>query len=268
MSAVAAPAASLLEWDSVEQRLIHAGSIDGEPDVVDSWLVEDGRTRAIGLHTARFMVACRSRHDLSTGTTAAFLACAMRAVPPVGRWFPRVELIADAVLPRLVLRLRTAPARSPTVRVRIHEGVDPRRAPQVKGPDLMAMHAARARAGRAGAGEALLLGPDGRVREGAFSAIMWWRGDALCTTAHDAPVLNSVTKALLLQMAASTGHLVRFEAVTPADLDGLEVWAVSALHGIRAVTALVGTADVWPAAAVRAEQWNIRLDQAVRPLPS
>lgn len=267
MNAVAHAAPVLLDWDPGSARLVRASAIADDPEVVDSWLVEDGRARAVELHAARFSSACWRRHRVPTSLTGAFLADVMNAIPTTGRWFPRIELTAGAVEPRLRLRLRSAPARSPRARLWVHDRADPRREPRIKGPDLAAMHAIRARARRAGADEALLLGPDGMIREGAFSAILWWRAETLYTTSPQAPVLDSVTRKLLLQIAAGAGQRVRFEAVTPSDLDGLEVWSVGALHGIRAVT---GWADqsLRPGGAARADEWNLLLEQALRPLPS
>ena len=70
----------------------------------DSWLVVDGRVRALDRHWARFSAAC-AEHGVDT---QAFRADVERAVPAEGRWFPRVELRADG---ELAVRVRPAPPR-------------------------------------------------------------------------------------------------------------------------------------------------------------
>ena len=59
--------------------------------VADSWLVEDGRVRAVDRHWARFSAAC-GEHGVTPEALTAFRADVERAVPTHGRWFPRVEL--------------------------------------------------------------------------------------------------------------------------------------------------------------------------------
>ena len=112
----------------------------------DSWLVVDGRVRALDRHWARFSAACGI-------DTQAFRAEVERAVPAQGRWFPRVELRADG---ELAFRVRPAPPREPTVVAWIADVPDPRRAPRIKGPDLERLAALRERAAAHGAGEAVL----------------------------------------------------------------------------------------------------------------
>jgi branched-subunit amino acid aminotransferase/4-amino-4-deoxychorismate lyase len=106
----------------------------------DSWLVVDGRVRAVPAH---------------------------------GRWFPRIELREDGELAVLV---RPAPAREPSVVASIADVSDPRRSPRRKGPDLDRLAALRERAAAHGAGEAVLVDTDGRLLEGAFTSLLWWEG--------------------------------------------------------------------------------------------
>ena len=51
----------------------------------DSWLVDDGRVRAVGRHWARFDATCRE-HGVEPGGLAELRARVARAVPPRGRW--------------------------------------------------------------------------------------------------------------------------------------------------------------------------------------
>jgi branched-subunit amino acid aminotransferase/4-amino-4-deoxychorismate lyase len=117
-----------------------------------------------------------------------------------------------------------------------HQRGDPRRRPRVKGPDLAMLAALRESASRIGAGEVVLLTNAGLVIEGALSAVVWWRDDVLCVPDQSLATLDSVTRGLLTALALSRGLQVRPERATPESLDGLEVWSLSALHGIRPVT--------------------------------
>ena len=141
----------------------------------DSWLVDDGRVRAVERHWARFEATCRE-HGVEPGALAELRAEVARAVPPRGRWFPRVELRADG---ELAVHVRPAPAREPTVVAWVADVADPRSEPRRKGPDLERLAALRERAAAHGAGEALLSDADGRLIEGAFTSLLWWEGETL-----------------------------------------------------------------------------------------
>ncbi|MGW6685505.1 aminotransferase class IV [Streptomyces sp. NPDC054961] len=249
----------------------------GELLAADSWLVADGRVRALDRHRRRFAATCAGTEGAPEGLLEAFWT-AMTALLPrdPGPWFPRVELeraAADAppdtVLPgghRLLLRLRPAPARGTSARVWGLPVRDPRRAPRHKGPDLDALAAVRAQAAAAAADEALLVTADGVVLEAANSSLLWWEGDALCHPAAELPVLPGVTASLLLEHAARTGVEVRPCRRRLSALAGREVWVVNALHGLRPVTA-------WPGGSlpagepVRAAVWQTWLDGLGEPLP-
>ena len=157
-----------------------------------------------------------------------------RAVPPRGRWFPRVELRADG---ELAVQVRPAPPREPTVVAWVADVADPRREPRRKGPDLERLAALRERAAAHGAGEALLSDADGRLIEGAFTSLLWWEGETLCAVPDDAPILPGITRALLLELARDRGTPVAQRRPRPQELADRETWLVSALHGIRVVTA-------------------------------
>ena len=215
----------------------------------DSWLVADGRVRAVERHWARFSAAC-AEHGVDT---QAFRADVERAVPARGRWFPRVELRADG---ELTVRVRPAPPAEPTVVAWIADVPDPRRAPRVKGPDLERLAALRERARAHGAGEAVLADADGRLLEGAYTSLLWWEGETLCAVPDDAPILPGVTRALLIELAGA----VELRRPAPRDLAGRETWLVSALHGIRAVTRWRGGPSAGE--APRAPSWQRRLESA------
>ena len=221
----------------------------------DSWLVDDGRVRAVQRHWARFEATCRE-HGAEPDALAELRAAVARAVPASGRWFPRVELRADG---ELTVHVRPAPAREPTVVAWVADVADPRREPRRKGPDLERLAALRQRAAAHGAGEALLSDADGRLIEGAFTSLLWWEGDTLCAVPDDAPILLGVTRALLLELARDRGTPVAQRRPLPGELADRETWLVSALHGIRVVT---GWANGGPPAggAPRAGGWQRLLD--------
>ena len=54
------PASILLRWDSVQRDFI-PGEEPAVELVIDSWLVDDGRVRALPAHEARFKAACRTQ---------------------------------------------------------------------------------------------------------------------------------------------------------------------------------------------------------------
>ena len=79
---------------------------------------------------------------------------------------------------------------------------------------------------------------DGRLIEGAFTSLLWWEGETLCAVPDDAPILPGITRALLLELARDRGTPVAQRRPAPQELADRETWLVSALHGIRVVTAL------------------------------
>jgi branched-subunit amino acid aminotransferase/4-amino-4-deoxychorismate lyase len=219
----------------------------------DSWLVVDGRVRALERHWARFAGAC-GENGVSPEALAAFRADVEAAVPARGRWFPRIELRDE-----LAVLVRPAPPREPTVVAWIADVPDPRRSPRRKGPDLERLAALRERAATHGAGEAVLADADGRLLEGAYTSLLWWEGETLWVVPDEAPILAGVTRSLLIDVATERGTRVAQRRPAPDELAGRETWLVSALHGIRAVTrwAAGGPAT---GAATRAATWQRLLE--------
>lgn len=234
-------------------------------EAADSWLVTEGRVLALDLHRTRFMTSIpRGRYrQLDPG---AFWGAAIAAIPRAGDWFPRVELRTQLLAPQLLFRLRPAPERSRSVVLATHRGRDPRHEPRVKGPDLEAMVRLRTEVQQQGAGDAVLLTPEGYVAEGSTTCLAWWRGDALAIPADDIPRIDSVTLRSVLALATALGIDILRESVPPEELEGCEVWALNALHGIRIVTEWIDG----PAVAEqpgRLEDWRRRLDALRRALP-
>ena len=151
-----------------------SSSDDSAIEVADSWLVDDGRTRALDLHRARFAasIPAPARAELRLD---AFWMAALALIPRTGRFFPRVELTAPGGTRRLAFRLRSAPPVSTSVTAITHLGADLRSRPTVKGPDLAALAAVRRQAQRSGAEEAVITTADGFVVEGTTTGLLWWR---------------------------------------------------------------------------------------------
>jgi branched-subunit amino acid aminotransferase/4-amino-4-deoxychorismate lyase len=234
-------------------------------EVAESWLVTGGTALALDLHRTRWGTSIpRGRYlQLDPG---AFWDAGLAAIPRTGDWFPRFELRTQLLRPQLLLRMREAPERRRSIVLSTHTGRDPRTAPRFKGPDLEAMTRLRTEAQKRGADEAVVLSPEGFVADGSTTSIAWWRGDALCVPADEIERIDGVTVRSLVTLATALGIDVLHESVRPDELDGQEVWALNALHGIRIVTS-------WIEGPSTAEQpgrlaaWQARLDALRRPLP-
>jgi len=237
MSTPAPPTAAIYRWHNDELELLdYCDMTDTVVEVADSWLVSDGRTLALQLHRSRFLNSIsEARYDEID--PLKFWDAVIAAIPREGDWFPRVELQSRGGAPLLVFRLRSAPERSVGVVAATHTGPDPRTQPTIKGPDLDAMQRLRTTAQKVGAGEAVILNDDGFVVEGAYSSLVWWRGAILCSPPAEFERIDSVTARSLIGLAEALGVETYTEAVTPAELEGVELWALSALHGPRIVTA-------------------------------
>lgn len=232
----------------------------GRVDIIDSWLVTDGTVVSLDAHLDRFSTACAALFALPRERTAAFLRAALRRIPAAGRWFPRVELVLRDGEPGFHLWLRPAPARGATVRAWVYDGVDRRRHPAVKGPDLDWLTEVRSAALRRGADEAVVPSADGLLIEGTTTSLLWWRDDTLyAPDATRLDLLPSVTRTALLRIAAASGTRVAYACPRLQELAGLETWAVNALHGIRPVREWTGSAFA-AGPAPRARIWQARLD--------
>lgn len=235
----------------------------------DSWLVTEGDALALDLHRDRFFAAVEQQRP-SMGSALGlvdFWAAVIDSVPRTGDQFPRVELQLLRDAPLLVMRQRTAPDLKLSATVATHRGKDPRTQPTIKGPDTAALLRARTEAQSLGADEAVILTPDGFVVEGAYSAILWWRGGILCAPSPDLHRVDSVTARSVIALATALGVDVYHESVRPEDLEGLEVWVLSALHGIRIVTSWVDGPDMAEEPG-RLGKWRARLDRLRKPLPA
>ncbi len=266
---MAADSERILRWR--DGRLTTAESATGPLVVADSFLLSDGGAIALDRHRDRFL---SSIGDPAIAQFAGgplprdadrFWAAALAELPSHDAWFPRLELAATEDGPELRLRLRPAPPVATTVPLTTWTGPDPRRVPRIKGPDLEALLAVRAAVLPRGAGEAVLVSPEGLVCDGSTSAIAWWEEGALCVPPAASPRVDSVTAGILLELAASAGIRVQRVPRSPGRLASCEVWALNALHGVRRVDAWVDGPSVG-AEEGRLAEWRSRLDALRRPI--
>ena len=231
-------------------------------EVADSWFVHDGTALALGLHRDRFLASMNPDAGAATGADA-FWDAAIAAIPREGDWFPRVELQNRGGARQLVFRLRSAPERTNSVVVTALRD-DPRTVPGIKGPDLETMLRIRTEIQPTGAGEAVILANGGFVVDGAYSGLLWWRGEILCGPPAEFERVDSVTVRSVLGLAKALGVETYGEPVTPAELDGTELWSLNALHGIRIVTRWVDGPGLAQKPG-RLATWRARMDALRKP---
>lgn len=280
----AAPTSVAYRWKQGELELLdYCDTGELTLEVADSWLVNDGTVLALELHRSRFLSSVGARGFGRTparslaeagqsgdagqsGEAERFWEAAIAAIPRSGEWFPRVEMLSRDGAAQFLLRLRSAPERTLSLVLASHDGADTRTAPSIKGPDLATMLRLRTEAQQRGADDAVLLSPDGFVVEGAHTSLLWWRGDTLCAPSPELERVDSVTAKSIITLASALGVDVYYESVTPDELDGLEVWAVNALHGIRIVTGWIDGPSTAEQPG-RLRKWRRLLDTLRKPLP-
>ncbi len=227
---------------------------DGRVLVADSWRVREGRVRGLERHRARFLHAVAGIRGVP-GDSDAAVDAAIAALPRSGDWFPRLEVRERADGAALAFRLRPTP---PTARAAVlaTAPIDPRTQPLVKGPDLSALQSLRVAVQPLGADEAVIVDAHGHIVEGAYSALLWWRGETLVQPDEALARIPSVTASLVFDAARAEGFAIEAERITPAELAGCEVWVLSALHGVRGATAWVaGPSLAPPTRLALADRW-------------
>ncbi|MGE0354301.1 MAG: aminotransferase class IV [Gemmatimonadales bacterium] len=88
----------------------------------------------------------------------------------------------------------------------------------------------------AGAGEAILLTPEGAVAEGTSFAILWWEMNLLCAPPLRLGILPSVGRARVKDLA----HWIQEKRVRRRELAGRPVLLVNAVRGIVEVASWDG----------------------------
>lgn len=218
--------------------------------VADSWLVENGRARSLGAHFDRFRSWVLSEDPEQGKFLTGYFAEVLRLLPREGRWFPRMEYHGEQPEQlRLYLRLREAPARLDSVALWTYPESDPRHNPTVKGPDLSLCQQLRRHANMNGADEAVITNSSGFVAEGALSALVWWRGDVLCSSDNQTQWLPSITREEVFSIATQMGFESKVENVKPLELARVPIWALSSLNGIMPVRSWIGVSDELPESA-------------------
>ena len=234
--------------------------------VADSWRVEEGDVVGLERHTERFLRSVLAQSQLPENEVVSFLAEVVSTIPRQGSWFPRVELVQTPGGPTLRYRQRPAPAWSTSVVVAL-TSTDPRTTPLTKGPDLEALLALRQSVSASGAHEALIVNSEGILVEGAYSSLLVWRADdELVVTPSPLPRIPSVTEAIVREIAHSERVHISEQPLTQTDLEGREVWIVSALHGIRFVDSVVGGPEL-ASSRHRRDAWQEMWWNRRHPLP-
>lgn len=211
--------------------------------------------RGLGHHIARF---ARSTQAASGGLLRGvgnFLDETSDQIASYGESFPRWELwCAGGGSFELRLSLRPLPEIGDTIGLS-SVLLPPQPHADRKGPNIPSYGALNRTLGS----EALLVGVDGIVREGATTSVVWWRDEQLFRAAAKDRVA-SVTEALLGEILGE----LRPAEITPAELAACEVWAVNGLHGIRVVTSIDGV-DMRAPDSARLARARAALDQTWQP---
>ena len=113
--------------------------------------------------------------------------------------------------------------------------------PAVKSGNYLNNIMALAEARRAGAYEALMCGPDGRIAEGSTSNVFAVRAGRLATPALATGLLPGITRQRVIELAAGAGIATDEGDLYPDDVRGAdEVFITSSIRGVMPVTTLDG----------------------------
>ena len=208
--------------------------VTGAPEiplyVADSFLLNQGRVVGYERHLDRF--ASSALFQGLVQPVDSFLAAVTAALPRTGVLFPRIDLTERG---ELELHIRPAPPLTSTVVLATADS-DPRVEPTIKGPDIPALNQLRADAQKRGADEAVILDDLGRIVDGSTTCLLWRDDEGLHIPPAEALRVDSTTIAVARELALKGGLSIFESWATPADLNGVELYALNALHGIRAVT--------------------------------
>ena len=207
----------------------------------DSFVVDQGKTIGYDQHLSRFAEAITDAGFSLDAELAEFISRCEMWIPREGRWFPRFDLVTSPEGHYFRYHHRLAPAQQETASLIVAPS-DTRLVPHRKGPDLERMGDLRWWAYSRGAQEALILSPEGIVVEGAYSAIAVIDHDSneFAITPRSFPRIPSVTERIVRILADEDGLSVAEKPHSLAQLEGKEVWVLSALHGIRNATEISG----------------------------
>ena len=238
--------------------------VTGAPEiplyVADSFLLNDGKVVAYQRHLDRF--AASAEFQGLVRPLDDFLSAVTASLPRTGKLFPRIDLTERG---ELELHIRPAPELHETI-VLASASHDPRVEPTIKGPDIPALNALRAEAQTQGADDAVIVDAQGRIVDGSTTCLIWFSEGGLHLPPAEALRVNSVSVAVARELAAKGGFTVTETWATPADLDGAELYALNALHGIRSVVSWVNG----PLLSVNQERlahWRQQYDLLAEELP-
>ena len=238
--------------------------VTGAPEiplyVADSFLLNDGKVVAYQRHLDRF--AASAEFQGLVRPLDDFLSAVTASLPRTGKLFPRIDLTERG---ELELHIRPAPELHETI-VLATASHDPRVEPTIKGPDIPALNALRAEAQTQGADDAVIVDAQGRIVDGSTTCLIWFAEGGLHLPPAEALRVNSVSVAVVRELAAQGGFSVSESWATPSDLEGVELYAVNALHGIRSVVSWVNG----PLLSVNQERlahWRQQYDLLAEELP-
>jgi D-alanine transaminase len=128
-------------------------------------------------------------------------------------------------------------------------------------PGVLAKRDAAAR----GAQEALFVGQDGAIREGASTNVFCVEGDRLLTPAQSQHLLPGITRPLVAQLAAETGRAVANETIPMSRLlNATEVFVTSTTLLVMPVVRIddrpIGNGQAGPVARALADLLRARLE--------
>lgn len=238
--------------------------VTGAPEiplyVADSFLLNEGKVVAYQRHLERFAASAALQGLVQP--VDDFLNAVTTALPRTGLLFPRIDLTERG---ELELHIRPAPKLHETI-VLATADYDPRVEPGIKGPDIPALNVLRQEAQQSGADEAVILDNQGRIVDGSTTCFIWFAHGGLHFPPAQAIRVDSTTVAAVREIATTGGLSVTETWATPADLEGVELYALNALHGIRAVTSWVNGPTL-ATSPERLAHWREQYDLLAEDLP-
>ncbi|KAB1643108.1 aminotransferase class IV [Gulosibacter chungangensis] len=178
--------------------------------------------------------------DIATGTgTGTDMATDRGMGKSTGKGNPSGTLIDGALEPPLVLAIRPCPSAREFTSLTVYDGLDPRQSPQIKGPDIARLAAAKA---TVGTDDIILRDADGVVLEASTGALVHWLDRQIVLSNRFDRQLASVTQRQVYDRALELEIPVSFRAVRPEELGRGPLWFVNAVHGVSPVLE-IHTAD-------------------------
>ncbi len=207
--------------------------------IADSWLVKNGFVIALEWHRERFFKSCFLQYGIESTVLMPLWKQVCQLIPNRGLWFPRIEMAGTVNAPIFQLRVRVAPPIKESIRLMVCDIKDRRKAPRHKGPDMAWLSKLRHQVLEKGGDEGILTTNQGYLLEGLTTSFLWWEKqgnqDILYAVPDSNRILLGTMRRLILTIAHQKGIPIAYRLVHLKQLEGREVWAVNALHGIRPV---------------------------------